>query len=155
MRRSGPNIEEMTRKALFERPEDPRTAQLRKELEDERRLSERYKVEFERKSREFEEFVSRQRTEERRAMESMKDLSQLRYEVESLREQLNKREKELVEERQRNEEIQRQQATRQQTLMARIASLESPSIGTTQSLSTNQSREAKQVKLPGWMRLGH
>jgi hypothetical protein len=38
--------------------------------------------------------------------------------------------------------------------MARIASLESPSIGTTQTLSTNQSREAKQVKLPKWMRLG-
>jgi hypothetical protein len=41
-----------------------------------------------------------------------------------------------------------------EALMARIASLESPSIGTTQTLSTNQSREAKQVKLPKWMRLG-
>ena len=35
--------------------------------------------------------------------------------------------------------------------MARLASLESPSIGTANSLSTNQSREAKQVKLAGWM----
>ena len=37
--------------------------------------------------------------------------------------------------------------------MARLAVLESPSIGTAQTMSTNQSREAKMVKLPGWMRL--
>ena len=42
----------------------------------------------------------------------------------------------------------------QQTLMARLATLESTSIGTSQSLSTNQSREAKLVKLPRWMRIG-
>ena len=56
-------------------------------------------------------------------------------------------------ERQLNEELVRQLATKQQTLLARLASLESPSIGTTKSLSTNQSREAKLVKLPGWMKL--
>ena len=38
--------------------------------------------------------------------------------------------------------------------MARLAALESPSIGTSQTLSTNQRREAKLVKLPSWMRLG-
>ena len=46
-----------------------------------------------------------------------------------------------------------QQAASQQMLMARLAELESPSIGTPQTLETNQSREAKQVKLPSWMRL--
>ena len=34
-----------------------------------------------------------------------------------------------------------------------LAALESPSIGTPASLETNQSREAKMVKLPNWMRL--
>ena len=29
-----------------------------------------------------------------------------------------------------------------------------PSIGTVQSMSTNQTREAKMVKIPSWMRLG-
>ena len=42
---------------------------------------------------------------------------------------------------------------REQMLMARLASLESPSIGTPQTLATNQSRETRQVKLPSWMRL--
>lgn len=154
LRRSGSNIEEMTRKALFERPEDPRTIQLRKELEDVRRASDHEKTEFNRKIRELEDSLRRQKIEERRTAESMMDVTQLRQQVESLREQLSKREKELLEERQRNEENARQQAVRQQTLLARLATLESPSIGTSQSLSTNQSREARQVKLPGWMRFG-
>ena len=34
LKRAGANIEDMTRKALRDRPEDPRTAQLRKELDD-------------------------------------------------------------------------------------------------------------------------
>ena len=33
------------------------------------------------------------------------------------------------------------------------ATLESPSIGTVGSVETNQSREAKLVRLPSWMRL--
>ena len=70
-----------------------------------------------------------------------------------MREQLQTREKDLLDERQRGEQARQQQATRQQVLLARLATLESPSIGTAGTLSTNQSREARQVKLPGWMRL--
>ena len=81
----------------------------------------------------------------------MKDVTQLRHELEQLHERLQTREKELLAERQQNEELRQQQAARQQALLARLASLESPSIGTAGSLSTNQSREAHQVKLPGWM----
>lgn len=69
----------------------------------------------------------------------------------ALTERLSIREKELLAERQRNEELSRQQAARQQALLARLASLESPSIGNAETMSTNQSREARQVKLPGWM----
>ena len=61
---------------------------------------------------------------------------------------------ELLTERQRAEVLRQQQAMNQQALMTRLASLESTSIGTTQTLSTNQSREAKQVKIPRWMRIG-
>jgi len=154
LKRSGENIEEMTRKALHERPMDPRTVQLRKELEELRRTSERQKVESEARVRELEALLNRRKAEESRDAEGFKDITQLRQELEAVREQLRTREKDLLSERQRNEELSRAEATRQQVLLARLATLESPSIGTAQSLSTNQSREAKQVKLPSWMRFG-
>jgi len=154
LKRSGENIEEMTRKALHERPLDPRTVQLRKELEELRRASERQKVESEARVRELEALLNRRKAEESRDAEGLKDVTQLRQELEAVREQLRTREKDLLSERQRNEELSRAEATRQQVLLARLATLESPSIGTAQTLSTNQSREAKQVKLPSWMRFG-
>ena len=103
------------------------------------------------KIRVLSERLRRMQDEGKRAAEGMKDVAQLQSEVQSLRERLQVREKELVAERQRNEDLVRQQAAKQQTLLARLASLESPSIGSASSLSTNQSREAKQVKLAGWM----
>ena len=154
LKRSGANIEEMTRRALHERPEDPRTVQLRKEHEELKRASERQRLEFETRVRELESQISRMKAEDSRAAASLKDVTQLRQEIESLRAQLQTREKDLLAERQRNEELSRAEATRQQVLLARLASLESPSIGTAQSLATNQSREARQVKLPSWMRFG-
>jgi hypothetical protein len=89
-----------------------------------------------------------------RIQEGMKDITQLRNEVQHLKEQLQLREKELLEERQHGEHQRQMQASHNQALMARLASLESTSIGTVDSISTNQSRESKQVKLPGWMRFG-
>ena len=154
LKRSGANIEEMTRKALHERPEDPRTVQLRKEFEALKRASEHQRLDSEARIRELEDIVSRLKADDRRMAEGMKDVTQLRQELEAVREQLRLREKELLAERQRNEELSRAEATRQQVLLARLAALESPSIGTSQSLETNQSREARQVKLPSWMRLG-
>ena len=154
LKRSGENIEEMTRKALHERPEDPRTVQLRKEYEELRRTAERQRLESQARERELEARLNRQKADDLRAASGQKDVAQLRQELEAVREQLRAREKDLLDERQRNEELSRAEATRRQVLLARLASLESPSIGTAQSVATNQSREAKQVKLPGWMRLG-
>lgn len=155
LKRSGANIEEMTRRALVAKPEDPRTIQLRKDLEELERTRERETLEHESKVRELTELLKARDAEDRRAQENMKDVVQLRQDVEKLREQLQMREKELMDERQINGELRQQQATRQQTLLARLASLESPSIGNSQTLSTNQSREAHEVKLPGWMRFKH
>ena len=154
VKRGGANIEDMTRRALLERPEDPRTAQLRKELNELRRAHESQQLDDEAKIRELTERLRQQQAVEKRTAEGLKDVTQLRQEVQALREQLQLREKELLAERQKGEELRQQQAERQQILMARLVSLESPSIGTSQTLSTNQSREAKQVKLPSWMRLG-
>ena len=151
LKQSGANIEDMTRRALLNRPEDPRTAQLRRDFEELRRTHDHALLDDAEKIRVLSEQLRRMQDEGKRAAEGMKDVTQLRTEVQGLRELLQSREKELLAERQRNEELVRQQATKQQALMARLASLESPSIGTSGTLSTNQSREAKQVKLAGWM----
>ena len=153
IKRAGSSVEDMTRKALVNRPEDPRTVQLRKELDDFRRLHERKMMDNEVKVRELSEQLRISKTEALRSAAGAKDITQLRQEAEQLRELLQRTEKDLLNEKQRNDELMRQQETSKQVLLARLASLESPSIGTTQSLETNQSREAKQVKLPGWMRL--
>lgn len=154
LKRAGTNIEDMTRRALVSRPEDPRTARLAKEYEDFRRLAEKRAMDSERQIRELSEKLRLSQAEVSRAAAGAKDITQLRAEIENLKAQLQLREKELLSEKQANEGLRQQQATKQQMLMARLASLESPSIGTAQSLSTNQSREAKLVKLPSWMRLG-
>ena len=153
LKRAGPNIEDMTRRALLERPEDPRTAQLRRDLDEARRAHERQMLAAEAQIKELSAKLRERQAEEARAAEGLKDVTQLRQEVQALRERLQVREKELVAERQLSEELRQQQAARQQALMARLATLESPSIGTSQTLSTNMSRETKQVKLPSWMRL--
>lgn len=151
LKQSGANIEDMTRRALVNRPEDPRTTQLRRDLEELRRAHDHAMLDDAEKIRVLSEQLRRMQDEGKRAAEGMKDVTQLQAEVQTLRELLQTREKELMTERQRNEELVRQQATKQQALLARLASLESPSIGNVKSLSTNQSREAKQVKLAGWM----
>ena len=154
LKRAGSNIEEMTRRALVERPEDPRMARMRKEYDAFRQHAEKTALESERKIRELSEQLRTSRAETARAAEGMRDITQLRAEIEDLKLRLQQREKELLESKQTTENLRQHQAASQQALMARLASLESPSIGTSSTLSTNQSREAKLVKLPSWMRLG-
>lgn len=153
LKMSGRDIEEMTRKALVERPEDPRTTRLRRDYEELQRVHEKAMLDREAEIRQLNEQVRLARSEGYRAGESQKDLVQLRAEAEQLRELLQRTQQDLLVERQRSEELRQREALNKQTLMTRLAALESPSIGTTQSMETNQSREAKQVKLPGWMRL--
>ena len=154
LKRAGSNIEDMTRRALVERPEDPRMARMRKEYDAFRQHSEKMALESERKIRELSDQLRTSRAETARVSEGMRDITQLRAEIEDLKARLQQREKELLESRQANETLRQHQAASQQVLMARLASLESPSIGTSSTLATNQSREAKLVKLPSWMRIG-
>ena len=153
LKRAGASVDDMTRKALLNRPEDPRTVQLRKELDELRRAYERKASDDEVQLKSLSEQLRISKAEGLRLAAGSRDITQLRQEAEQLRELLQRTEKDLLNERQRNEELMRQQETNQQALLARLASLESPSIGTAQSMETNQSREARQVKLPGWMRL--
>lgn len=153
LRRSGGNIEEMTRRALVERPEDPRTAQLRRELEELRRVHEKSMLDNEAKVRSLNDSLRREQTDRARADQDMRDVKELREEAQRLREKLQLTEKELLNERQRSEELRQREAMGKQALMARLATLESPTLGTASAVGTNQSREAKLVKLPSWMRL--
>ena len=67
------------------------------------------------------EQLRRAEDERKRTAEGQRDVVQLQAEVQTLRELVQTREKELMSERQRNEELVRQQATKQQTLLARLA----------------------------------
>ena len=154
LKRAGSNIEDMTRRALVERPEDPRMAQMRKEYDAFRQHAEKTALESERKIRELTDQLRTSRAETARVAEGMRDITQMRAEIEDLKMRLQQREKELLEAKQANETMRQHQAANQQALMARLATLESPSIGTASTLATNQSREAKLVKLPSWMRIG-
>ena len=154
LKRAGVNIQEMTRKALVNRPEDPRTAQLRKEVDELRRLDAKKSFEAESRITELTEKLRLKEAELARKTESQKDVAQLQSQLQEFREKLKIRENELLVERQRTDTLRQQQAVYQQTLSSRVRELESPSIGTSQSMSTNQSREAKLVKLPKWMRFG-
>jgi hypothetical protein len=153
LKKAGTNIEEMTKRALVSRPEDPRMARLVKEYDEYRKTAERRAADTERQMREMTDRLRKSQADAARAEEGARDVAQLRAEIEELKARLQQREKELVAERESCESLRRHQATSQQALMARLAALESPSIGTAQSMSTNQSREAKLVKLPSWMRL--
>ena len=154
LKMSGANAAEMTKNALREHPEDPRTAQLRIEFDEYRRATEKTAQSREQKISELEDKVRYLQSEQARAAARTKDLAELSRELGELTEKLSFREKEILSLRQQNEELQRREAQNNQALMSRIAHLESPSIGTAATLSTNQSREAGLVKLPSWMKLG-
>ena len=151
---SGANIEEMTRKSLIERPEDPRTAQLRRELDELRRVDEKKTLDAMARIRDLESALKERDAESRRSEAESRDVTELRREIAQLREQLHSKERELLAERERAETVRQREAASQQAMMARLKALESPNIGITTSTSSHQSREARMVKLPNWMRLG-
>ena len=154
LKRSGESASDMTRRALGDRGEDPRLVLARNELADLRRTTEKTAAERERRIVDLEERLREMLALQNRGEAVARDQTELNRELVELREQLQQREKEVLNFKQQCEELRQREAQNQQLMMARIASLESPSIGTVSSVETNQSRESKMVKLPSWMRLG-
>lgn len=152
LKRAGANIAEMTHKALVNRPEDPRIAQLRDELESLRRTDERKLLDAQAQISELAEKLRVRETEDMRTAARQKDLAQLQDELNSMREKLQQKEKELQYERQTAENARQRQAIDRQSLMARLAALETPTIGAPQTPAPNTKSEAK-LKLPRWMKL--
>ena len=148
LRRIGTDADDMKQRALRAHPEDPRTTNLRRELDALRLLNEKTARETEMRLRDLTQKLSEKTAEADRLRQVVGDATALSRQIQELRQKLQQREKELMEERQRAEEARRQHVATQQTLLARLSALESSLPG-----NTNQSREARAVKLAPWMGL--
>ena len=148
LKRIGTDAEDMTRRALMAHPEDPRTAHMRQELEALRLLQEKAATESDRKIRDLTAKLRERDAEVKRLQQQAADTTILYRQLQEMRERLQRREKELMEERQKTEAERQQHAAAQQALMARLSALEMGLPG-----ATNQSREARSVRLAPWMGL--
>ena len=148
LKRIGTDAEDMTRRALLAHPEDPRTAHMRQELEALRLLQEKAATESDRKVRDLSAKLRERDAEVKRLQQQAADTTVLYRQLQEMRERLQRREKELMEERQKAEAERQQHAAAQQSLMARLSALEMGLPG-----ATNQSREARSVRLAPWMGL--
>ena len=148
LKRIGTDAEDMTRRALMAHPEDPRTAHMRQELEALRLLQEKATAESDRKIRDLSTKLRERDAEANRLRQQAADTTVLYRQLQEMRERLQRREKELMEERQKAEAERQQHAAAQQALLARLSALEMGLPG-----ATNQSREARSVRLAPWMGL--
>ena len=148
LRRLGTDVDDMTRRALKAHPEDPRTAHLRQELDALRILQERSALEADRKIRDLSAKLRESVSEVNRLRAQSVDVTVIYRQLQEAREKLSAREKDLVEERQKSEIERQQHAAAQQALLTRLSSLEMGMPG-----ATNQSREARSVRLAPWMGL--
>ena len=144
----GTDAEDMTRRALLAHPDDPRTAQLRQELDALRILQEKTALDNEQKIRDLSVKLRERDTEVKRLQQQSSDLTVVYRQLQETREKLQRREKELMEERQKAEAERQQHAAAQQALLTRLSALEMGLPG-----ATNQSREARSVRLAPWMGL--
>ena len=148
LKRIGTDAEDMTRRALMAHPEDPRTEHMRQELEALRILQEKAALESDRKIRDLSAKLRERDAEANRLRKQAADTTIVFRQLQEMRERLQRREKELMEERQKTEAERQQHAAAQQALLARLADLEMGLPG-----ATNQSREARSVRLAPWMGL--
>ena len=148
LKRIGTDAEDMTRRALLAHPEDPRTEHMRQELEALRLLQEKAALESDRKIRDLSAKLRERDAEANRLRQQAADTTIIYRQLQEMRERLQRREKELMEERQKTEAERQQHAAAQQALLARLSALEMGLPG-----ATNQSREARSVRLAPWMGL--
>ena len=150
LKKIGDDAKDMKQRALRANPADPRTVQLRQELDALRLVSERNAYESGQRIKDLTRALNEKRTEADRLAAQVGDVKRLQEQIRELRERLQLREKELLSERQMNEELRRSNAASQQTLLARLSELESGLPG-----RSNQSREAQAQgsRFPSWMSL--
>ncbi len=148
LRRIGTSADDMTRRALRSHPEDPRLVNLRREYDALKILQERASLEAEQKIRDLTQRWRAASSEADRLRAHLADTATLVRQLQETRERLTRREKELVDERQKGEEERQRHAAAEQALQARLSALESGMPGL-----THQSREAHATRFPPWMGL--
>ena len=150
LKKIGDSSGEMKRRALRANPVDPRTAQLRQELDALRLISEKTMFESGQKIKDLTRALNEKKTEAERLAAQVGDVKRLQEQIRELREKLQLRDKELLDARQTMEELRRNGAASQQALLARLSELERGLPG-----RTDQSREAhaQGPRFPAWMSL--
>ncbi|MBO5940628.1 MAG: hypothetical protein J6R18_05485, partial [Kiritimatiellae bacterium] len=136
------------KRALRLNPIDPRTAQIKQELDALRIISERNAQESGLRIKDLTRQLNERTTEARRLAAQIQDVKTMQEQIRDLREKLLLRERELQAERQKVEEVRRACAASQQALLSRLSELESGLPG-----NSNQSREARAQasRFPSWM----
>ena len=150
LKRIGDDAKDMKSRALRANPMDPRTVQLRQELDALRLVAEKNSYESGQRIKELTRALNEKTTEASRLAVQVTDVKRLQDQIQELREKLQLREKELMTERQASEELRRSTEAAQQSLLKRLSELESGLPG-----HTDQSREARAQasRFPSWMQL--
>ena len=150
LKRIGDDAKDMKSRALRANPMDPRTVQLRQELDALRLVAEKSAYESGQRIKDLTRALNEKTTEASRLAAQVADVKRLQDQIQQLRERLQLREKELMEERQASEELRQAAEAAQQSLLKRLSELESGLPG-----HTDQSREARAQasRFPSWMQL--
>ncbi len=120
----GDDAQDMKNRALRANPADPRTVQLRQELDALRLVAERSAYESGQRIKDLTRELNEKRTEADRLSAQVMDVKRLQDQIQRLREMLQDRERELIAERQANEELRRNAESAQQALLKRLSELE-------------------------------
>ena len=150
LKRIGDGPSNMLKRAVGDHPEDAQTVRLREELDKFKQMHESMMRESERRAQEAAEKLKRYEAENSRLRSASSDGALASAQIQQLRQELTKREKEIVELRQNVANAERARAVMEQTMQARINTMESAPL--LPNIETTQAREAKHVKLASWMR---
>lgn len=148
LKKIGDDAKDMKQRALRMNPVDPRTLQIKQELDALRIVAERNAHESGMRIKDLTRSLNERTTEVKRLSAQVADVKRLQEQIRELREKLQDRDRELQQERQKVEEMRRNSAASQQVLLARLSELESGMPG-----HSNQSKEAhaQASRFPSWM----
>ena len=148
LKKIGDDAKDMKQRALRMNPVDPRTLQMKQELDALRIVAERNAHESGMRIKDLTRSLNERTTEVKRLSVQLEDVKRLQEQIRELREKLMDRDRELQAERQKVEEMRRSNAASQQALLARLSELESGMPG-----YSNQSKEAhaQASRFPSWM----
>ncbi len=150
LKRIGDDEKDMKSRTLRANPADPRTVQLKQELDALRLVAEKNAYESGQRIKDLTRELNEKRTEADRLASQLADVKRLQVQIQDLRERLQVRERELMSERQANEELRRTAEEAQQTLLKRLSELEA-------SLPVRSvhsgSAHSETSRFPVWMKL--